>query len=267
MDKSKLQAVIDWVQSTNVKQLRGFIGLTGYYRRFVKGYAHLAAPFTDLLQKDAFHWTPSATVAFYALKRALTTAPVLALPDFSIPFVLETDASGSGIKAVLSQNNHPIAYFSKKLSPRMQRQSTYVREFYAIIEALAKFCHYLLGHKFVIKTDQKGLKELLEQQLQTPEQQQWLPKFIGFDFTIQFKSGRDNIVADALSRSFMLAWSAPQNQWLKRVVELVQVDPKLKPLYDQFVAHQNHFGDYTVKDGLLFWKARILLPYNEDPIQ
>ena len=92
----------------------------------------------------------------------MTSAPGLTIPNFNEIFVLETDASGSGIGVVLSQNKHPIAYFSKKLSLRMQKQSAYIREFYAITQALAKFRHYLVGHKFIIKTDQKSLKELLD---------------------------------------------------------------------------------------------------------
>ena len=155
-----------------------------------------------MLKKDSFVWNPSATHAFETLKQAMTFAPVLTMPNFKEPFVLETDASGSGIGAVLSQNMHPIAYFSKKLLCRMQKQFAYAREFYVITEAMAKFRHYLLGHKFIIKTDQKSLKELLEQRLQTSEQQQWLPKFLGYDFTIQYKPGKENIPADALSRTF-----------------------------------------------------------------
>ncbi|MCH93889.1 enzymatic polyprotein, partial [Trifolium medium] len=214
MDKDKVQAVLDWPIPANIKQLRGFLGLTGYYRRFIKAYATIASPLTDLLKKDNFQWSESAHQAFSTLKQAITSAPVLILPNFSQPFVLETDASSIGIGAVLSQQDHPIAYFSKKLGPTVQKQSAYLREFRAITEALAKFRHYLLGHKFIIRTDQQSLKSLLDQTLQTPEQQAWLHKFIGFDFTIEYKPGKENLAADALSRMFTLAWSEPQHQFL-----------------------------------------------------
>jgi len=171
MDANKVQVVIDWPTPTNLKQLRGFLGLTGYYRRFIKCYATLASPLTDLLKKDNFSWRDRATIAFNQLKNAITTAPVLSLPDFSQPFTLETDASGIGVGAVLGQNQHPIALFSKKMTIHMQKQSAYSREFYAITEAIAKFRHYLLGHRFIIRTYQKSLRSLTNQTLQTPEQQ------------------------------------------------------------------------------------------------
>ena len=192
------------------------------------------------------------------LKKAMTSAPVLAIPNFREPFVLETDAFGSSNGTVLSQSQHPIAYFSK-LSPRMQKQSTYTREFYAITEAMAKFRHYLLGHKFIIRTDQKSLKELLEQTLQTPEQQQWLPKFLGYDFTIQYKPGRENISVDALSRSLFIAWSEPTNHWLAKVAAVTKEDKLLSEL----ISHYAHGGTidpkYDVKDGLTF---RLMIPEN-----
>lgn len=221
MDQSKVQAVLDWPEPTTVKQLRGFLGLIGYYRCFIKGYVAIASPLTESLKKDGFLWNSQATEAFKNLKQAMTNAPVLALPDFDQPFILETDASDSGIGAILSQAKHLIAYFSRKLSPRMQKQSTYVRELYAISEVISKFRHYLLGHKFIIRTDQKSIKSLTEQAIQTPEQQAWLHKFPDYDFVIEYKPEKENIAADALSMSFFMALSTSQHELLQQIYEAV----------------------------------------------
>ncbi|GKA59775.1 ty3-gypsy retrotransposon protein [Tanacetum coccineum] len=136
VDPLKVKAIKDWPLPKNIKQLRGFLGLAGYYRRFVAHYASLTAPLTQLLRKDAFVWSDSATTVFNNLKHALMHTPVLTLPDFSKAFIIQTDASGSGIGAILSQGGHPIAYFSKQMSPRLQQASTYVREMFAITEAV-----------------------------------------------------------------------------------------------------------------------------------
>ncbi|WVY90954.1 hypothetical protein V8G54_036468 [Vigna mungo] len=259
METSKLEAINSWPQPTSLKQLRGFLGLTGYYRRFIRNYASMASPLTDLSKKNSFHWSELASQAFLLLKKAMTSAPVLAIPNFKEPFILETDTPGSGIGAILSQAHHPVAYFSKKLSPRMQKQSTYAREFNAITEALAKFRHYLLGHKFIIKTDQTSLKELLEQTLQTPEQQQWLPKFLGYDFTIQYKPGKDNVPADALSRSLFMAWSKPTNNWLIKVAEETKKDNILHELLNQHAQGVKIYHNYEIKDGLVFRKGKLMI--------
>lgn len=118
-DPTKLQAIQNWPTPRSISALSGFLGLSGYYRRFVLNYATLASPFTDLLKKHQFEWNAQAQSAFQALKSAMTTLPVLALPDFSLLFDVTTDASGTAIGAVLSQNGHPIAYFSQKMCTRM----------------------------------------------------------------------------------------------------------------------------------------------------
>ena len=118
MDSDKILAVVDWPVPRTVQAVRGFLGLAGYYRKFIKGFGTIAAPLTALLKKDGFLWTDQATTAFEALKVALTTTPILQLPDFTVPFIVECDASGSGFGAVMHQGEGPIAYFSKPIAPR-----------------------------------------------------------------------------------------------------------------------------------------------------
>lgn len=128
--------MVAWPSPTSVKKLRGFLGLTGYYRKFIPRYSILAAPLTDLLKNDAFVWTTDAETSFQSLKSAMVSAPILRLPDFAKPFCVETDASDFGVGAVLLQENHLIAFFSKKLGPRRRVTSTYHKELYAIVEAV-----------------------------------------------------------------------------------------------------------------------------------
>ncbi|GJX89623.1 putative mitochondrial protein [Tanacetum coccineum] len=197
-DLSKIEAMQKWPIPSTLKQLRGFLGLTGYYRRFIKDYASISQPLVALTKKDAFKWNPSAELAYHKLKEAMVQAPVLALPNFDQEFVVETDASGKGIGAVLCQNGHPIAYWSKTLSAKHQALSTYEKEFLAVVAALDKWKGYLLDRHFKIRT--VSLKYLLNQKLTTPFQFKWLPKLLGYDYEIVYKKGSENVVADALSR-------------------------------------------------------------------
>lgn len=116
----------------------------------------IAAPLTRLLQKNSFGWDNEAAEAFERLKSAMMTVPILALLDFSLPFVIETDASGTGLGAVLTQQSKLIAYFSQALSERVQLKSIYERELMAVVLAVQKCRHYLLGSKFTVMSDQKG---------------------------------------------------------------------------------------------------------------
>lgn len=199
-DPDKLAAMEKWPIPVSVKQLRGLLGLIGYYRHFIANYATIAAPLTYLLRRDSFCWSEEATTAFIDLKHAMMAAPVLSLPDFSKDFIIETDASNVGIGAVLMQDSYPLAFFSKKLGPKLQGASVYIKELHAITEAVLKWRQYLLGHFFIIRTDHKSIKELLQQGIQTPDQQAYVRKLLGFQFHIEYKPGASNKVADALSR-------------------------------------------------------------------
>jgi hypothetical protein len=198
--QEKIQAILDWPTPKTLTELKGFLGICCYYRRFVKGFSQLCAPLTDLTRKGAFKWSPEAQLTFDKMKKVMSTCPVLALPDFAQPFTVECDASGEGIGAVLMQNRHPIVYESRKLRGPELLYTIYDKEMLAIMHALAKFRQYLVGAKFVVRTDHNSLKYFLDQKDLNERQQKWVSKIQAYDFDIEFVKGKNNVVADALSR-------------------------------------------------------------------
>ncbi|XP_035542078.1 uncharacterized protein K02A2.6-like [Juglans regia] len=171
VDPSKIATMLEWPEPKNVKALRGFLGLTGYYRKFIKGYGTIAALLTELLKKNSFEWNGKAKKAFEELKQAVSQPPVLRLPDFNSPFTIECDACGTGLGDVLMQAGQPISYMSKGLKGKALLLSTYEKELLALVTAVQKWRTYLLGQVFIIKTDQEALKYLLEQRIGTEMQQ------------------------------------------------------------------------------------------------
>ena len=178
-----------------------------------------------MLKKNLFSWTPQAEVAFQWLKDAMTKAHVLALPNFSHQFIVECNASGTGIGAILRQER-PIAFHSQALHGKNLLLSTYEKEVLALVMAIHKLRHYLLGRKFLVRTDQKSLQYLCSQQITTEAQLRWLHKLMGFDFSIVYKRGCENRVADAPSRhdevqteEHLATISAPIPHWLDAVRE------------------------------------------------
>jgi len=139
---------------------------------------------------------------FQTLKTTMCTTLVLALPDFTKTFVLECDASGKGISAILMQEGRPLAFTSRKLSERNLGKPLYEKEMLAILHAIDLWHPYLLGQRFQIKTNHQSLKYFLEQHISSPEQQKWVTKLFGYDYEIIYKKGKDNVVADALSRKY-----------------------------------------------------------------
>jgi hypothetical protein len=210
----------------NVKELMSFLGLAEYYRKFVHHFGAIARPLTDLFKKNTvFLWHDEHDLAFKTLQSALVTAPILALPDFSKPFCLETDASEYGVRVVLMQDNHPIAFVSKVLDPNMRGLSTYEKEYVTILLAIDQWRSYLQCGEFVIFTYQKSMVHLNEQRLHTAWQQKVFTKLLGLTYKVIYRKGSDNRVADALSRRpdstnkvSCLALSSYQPKWIDEII-------------------------------------------------
>ena len=265
MDPAKVQAIRDWPTPRSARAVRGFLGLTGYYRKFVHHYGTVAAPLTALLKKDGFSWSAGAAEAFVALKDAVTSAPVLTMPDFSKPFVVECDASSHGFGAVMVQGGHPIAFFSRAVAPRHQALAAYERELIGLVLAVRHWRPYLWGRRFIVKTDHYSLKYLLDQRLATLPQHHWVGKLLGFDFSVEYKPGSTNVVADALSRrdtpddGALLALSAPRFDVLDRLRQAQLTDPALTAIRDEVQAGTKR-APWEVVDGMVQYAGRLYLP-------
>lgn len=268
-DHSKIEAMVSWPAPTNVKELRSFLGLAGYYRKFVHHFAVIARPLTDLLKKHSlFVWTPDQQAAFDALKSALSSAPILAMPDFSKPFAIETDACSNGIGAVLLQQGHPLAYISKTLGPKTAGLSTYEKEYLAILLAVEQWRTYLQHAEFTIFTNQRSLVHLTDQRLNTPWQQKVFTKLLGLQYKIIFKKGSDNRVADALSRrphepASLMAISTCVPSWSSAITLGYSDDAEAQNLLAKLAVDPAAVKNFTLRDGLLRYKNKIWLGNNE----
>jgi hypothetical protein len=203
MDKEKLQGVQDWPRSSTTKQVRGFLGLAGYYRRFIKDFATMAAPLHDLKQhekiKTSEHWRENCTAAFEAIKMAMTSAPVQALPDITKPFVVYTDASEIAIGTVLLQQGEdqalrPVCYLSREHPDVVTRYAVWEQELFALVAALKEWRCYMEGTTSTVYTDHKSLTTLMNSR-----QANWLEKIWCYHHNIVYQRGEANL-ADPFSR-------------------------------------------------------------------
>jgi hypothetical protein len=175
VDPTKVQEVMDWKHPTSVHQIRSFLGLPGYYSRFILDFSKIAKPMTELLKKEVkFRWDDKCDEAFHTLRKLLTTAPVLAQPDNTQPFDVYCDASGTGLGCVLMQNHRVIAYASRALRNHEQNYPTHDLELAAVIHALKIWRHHLMGAKCNIHTDHKSLKYIFTQADLNMRQRRWL---------------------------------------------------------------------------------------------
>ncbi|GJU83493.1 putative nucleotidyltransferase, ribonuclease H [Tanacetum coccineum] len=201
VDPAKIEAVKNWASPTTPSEIRQFLGLAGYYRRFIEGFSKIAKPMTELTQKNQkFDWGEEQEEAFQLLKQKLCDAPILALPEGSEDFVVYCDASIKGLGAVLMQRMKVIAYASRQLKIHEKNYTTHDLELGAVVFALKIWRHYLYGTKCVVFTDHKSLQHILDQKDLNMRQRRWIELLSDYDCEIRYHPGKANVVADALSR-------------------------------------------------------------------
>ncbi|CAA7036124.1 unnamed protein product [Microthlaspi erraticum] len=257
VDPSKVEAIKSWPTPRSITEVRSFHGLASFYRRFVHHFSDITAPLTDCMKGSSFKWTPEAALAFETIKQKLVSAQILALPDFSVVFELHCDACKLGIGAVLSQHGRPVAFFSEKIAGSRARYSTYDVEFYAIIQAIKHWRHYLFHQEFILYTDHDALKHLGSQEKISARHASWIAYLQQFTFVIKHQSGRTNKVADALSRRHtLLATSAASVTGFSTFAELYPVDPFFGPIWN--LLQQERHPDFLLQDGFIFRDTKLL---------
>ncbi|KAI3814135.1 hypothetical protein L1987_18882 [Smallanthus sonchifolius] len=201
VDPSKIEAIKNWAAPTTPTEVRQFLGLAGYYRRFIEGFSKIAQPLTALTQKGkAYNWGDNQESAFQHLKQKLCSAPILALPEGTDDFVVYCDASIQGLGCVLMQREKVIAYASRQLKVHEKNYTTHDLELGAVVFALKIWRHYLYGTKCTIYTDHKSLQHIFEQNELNMRQRRWVELLNDYDCAIRYHPGKANVVADALSR-------------------------------------------------------------------
>ena len=204
-DPEKTDAIDSWPVPRHKKDVRSFLGTCGYYRRFIVGYSEISRPLSQVASKDAtFAWTPECQAAFDQLRRALTSAPILAYPQYDLPFILDTDASAVGAGAILSQvqngEERVIAYYSKMLSREERNYCVTRRELVAIVKALKHFRPHLYGKEFMVRTDHASLAWLLRIPHPTGQLARWIEAMADYKFELVHRKGRVHNNVDGLSR-------------------------------------------------------------------
>jgi hypothetical protein len=223
MDDHKVKAILDWEPPKSVPALRSFLGLASYYRKFIKNFAKIAAPLTNLLKKSAitYEWEEACGEAFETLKGILVKAPVLKLPDFDKEFEIHSDASDFAIGGVLVQEGRLVAFESKKLSETERRWPTHEQELWAVIHCLKTWGHYIGSKDVVVWTDNVTLKYFATQPKLSSKQVRWQDTLALCNVDIRHKPGKENMVPDALSRKHQLRVVYVGETELQKEVRLV----------------------------------------------
>ena len=201
VDPGKVEAVMSWERPKSVFEMRSFLGLARYYRRFIEDFSQLAAPITRLTRNEVkFVWDDSCEQAFQKLKRRLTSTPILIVPKRGQRYPVYCDASKDGLGCVLMQSGKVVAYGSRQLKNHEQNYPTHDMELEAVVFALKIWRHYLYGEQFKVFSDHKSLKYIFTERDLNMRQRIWMEFLEDYDFTLHYHPDKENVVADALSR-------------------------------------------------------------------
>ncbi|KAK5802526.1 hypothetical protein PVK06_030126 [Gossypium arboreum] len=284
VDPNKISAILNWKPPRNITEVRSFLGLAGYYRRFVKGFSTIATPMTKLLQKDVkFEWTEKCQKSFDQLKTYLTEAPILVQPESGKEFVIYSDASLLGLGCVLMQEGRVVAYASRQLKPHEKNYPTHDLELAAIVFALKIWRHYLFGERCHVYSDHKSLKYLMTQRDLNLRQRRWLELLKDYELIIDYHPGKANVVADALSRKSLFTLRAMNVHLSVRSDSVLVAELKAKPLLTHQIREAQKVDDELVikrvacvpnkdsefqidDDDCLRFKSRLCVPKNSELI-
>jgi hypothetical protein len=201
VDPSKVNDVLSWNTPQNVLDIRSFLGLAGYYRRFIEGFSKISKPMTELLVKGkTFEWTPRREASFQEFKKKLTTTPVLTMPDMEKSFSIYCDASDQGLGCVLMQDGHVVVYALRQLRKHKEKYPTLDLELAIMVYALKIWNHYIIGKRWEFYSDHKSLKYIFTQPDLNLRQRRWLELIKNYNLGINYHPGKANVIAYALSR-------------------------------------------------------------------
>ena len=262
VDSSKVDAIHNWPTPTTVGQVRSFHGLAGFYRCFVKDFSTIACPLNELTKKNVpFVWGKAQQNAFDELKKRLTEAPLLVLPNFAKTFEIECDASGLGIGGVLMQDGKPVTYYSEKLDVARLNYPIYDKELYALVRVLEIWQHYLWPKEFVIHSDHESLKYLKSQTNLNKRHAKWAEFLESFPYVIKYKKGKENVVMDALSRRNNLLFTCLDIHvlGLEEIKELYTSDIFFGSIFAKCSVERG-FDDFYLHDGYFLKLTNFVYP-------
>ena len=296
VDPEKVEAVMSWERPKSVFEIRSFLGLAGYYRRFIEDFSRIAAPMTRLTRKEVkFDWDDRCEETFQELKRRLTTTPILIVLDRGQGYTVYCDASSAGLGCVLMQSGRVVSYGFRQLKNHEQNYPTHDLELAAVVFALKIWCHYLYGEEFEVYSDHKSLKYIFTQRDLNMRQRRWMEFLEDYNFTLHYHPGKANVVANALSQKSRgaLASIASREWWmletvgqfglqyneqtqgtlgslvatptlLNRVIEFQWQDAEVESIKDRVQSSTGDEGWTIHTDGSLRCRGHILVPQSTD---